>query len=195
MLKKIIQAIFILFCLPLWGVWKCISLVGDKDNSIQGVSQLLSLFPGKFGSLLRAAFYRLAFNNTSQDSVIEIFTTFSHSGASFKKHFYVGVSCNIGWIKAEEDVRIGAFAYIGSGRNQHNFEDPDTPIRLQGGEKVCINLGRDCWIGVRSCVYADVGEGSIVSPGSIVTKPVPPFCIVGGNPAKVIGKREKPTNL
>ena len=33
------------------------------------------------------------------------------------------------------------------------------------------------------------GQGAIIGAGSIVTKPVDPFSIVGGNPAKVIGER------
>lgn len=191
MLKKIVQTFFLLLAILPWLWCKCVSTLKDKDNSIQGMSQFMSLFPGRFGSLLRAAFYKLVLRDTSQDSVIEFLTTFSHSNARFGKHFYTGIGCNIGWIDADDDVRIGAFAYIASGRNQHNFDDPDTPIRLQDGERVCIRLGRDCWVGVHSCVYADVGEGSIVSPHSVVTKPVPPFTIVGGNPARVMGKREK----
>lgn len=189
-MKKIVQSVFIVLAVMPWLVWKCVYALGDRENSIQGVSQFLSLFPGKFGALLRAAFYRLAFANCSQDSVIEFLTTFSHSGARFGKHFYVGIGANIGWIEAEDDVRIGAHAYIASGRNQHNFDDPAAPIRMQGGERVCVRLGRDCWVGVGSCVYADVGEGSIVSPHSVVVKPVPPYTIVGGNPARIMGKRE-----
>ncbi len=190
MLKKAVQSFFILLALPPWLFWKCVFLSGDKDNSIQGVSQFLSLFPGKFGSLLRAAFYRMAFTNTSQDSVIEFLTTFSHSGARFGKHFYAGIGCNIGLIDADDDVMIGAYAYIASGKKQHFFDDPDVPIRLQGGERVRVRLGKDCWVGAGSCVFADVGEGSIVAPHSVVTKPVPPYTIVAGIPAAVIRKRE-----
>lgn len=190
MLKKLAQALFLLFALPPWLWWKCVSAIGNRDNSVQGVSQFLSLFPGKPGSLLRAAFYRLAFADTSQDSVIEFLATFSHSGARFGKHFYAGIGCNIGLIEADDDVMIGAYAYIASGRRQHYFEDPDTPIRLQGGERVRVRLGRDCWIGACSCVFADVGEGSIVAPNSVVIAPVPPFVVVGGAPARVLRPRK-----
>ena len=35
-----------------------------------------------------------------------------------------------------------------------------------------------------------MGEGAIVASGAVVTKDVPPYAIVGGVPAKVIGQRE-----
>jgi len=50
----------------------------------------------------------------------------------------------------------------------------------------------DVWIGARSVILPSVksiGKGAIIGAGSIVTKPVDPFSIVGGNPAKVIGER------
>lgn len=49
-------------------------------------------------------------------------------------------------------------------------------------------IGRRCFIGARSIILPgiEVGDGSIVAAGSVVTKNVPPGCIVAGNPATVI---------
>jgi len=41
-----------------------------------------------------------------------------------------------------------------------------------------------------SIIMANIGRGAVVLPGSVVVHDVPPFTIVGGNPAKEIGKRE-----
>lgn len=54
-----------------------------------------------------------------------------------------------------------------------------------------IIIGNDCWIGSQVLIKGGVkiGDGSVVASGSVVTKDVPPYAIVGGNPAKIIRMR------
>lgn len=54
-----------------------------------------------------------------------------------------------------------------------------------------IIIEEDVWVGSNSVILSGVkiGRGSIVGAGSVVTKDVPPYSIVGGNPAKVIKMR------
>jgi lipopolysaccharide transport system ATP-binding protein len=49
-----------------------------------------------------------------------------------------------------------------------------------------ITIGSDVWIGAKSTIMSGVriGHGSIVAAGSLVTKDVEPYSVVGGNPAK-----------
>jgi acetyltransferase-like isoleucine patch superfamily enzyme len=51
-----------------------------------------------------------------------------------------------------------------------------------------VIIGNKAWVGVRSLILKGVtiGEGGVVAAGSVVTKDVPAWTIVGGNPAKVI---------
>ena len=55
-------------------------------------------------------------------------------------------------------------------------------------KKVNTKIGRDCLIGVHSIILPGVtiGDSVLVGAGSVVTKDVPPNCMVVGNPAKVI---------
>lgn len=49
------------------------------------------------------------------------------------------------------------------------------------------------WIGVGATILQGVtiGEGAVVAAGAVVTKDVDPYIVVGGSPAKVIGKRNE----
>lgn len=51
-----------------------------------------------------------------------------------------------------------------------------------------VTICNKSWIGMRSVILkgVEIGEGAIVAAGSVVTKSVPPWTIVGGNPARVI---------
>ena len=54
-----------------------------------------------------------------------------------------------------------------------------------------ITIGPQAWIGARAIVLpgVTVGEGAVVAAGAVVTKDVPPWTVVAGNPAREVKKR------
>lgn len=54
-----------------------------------------------------------------------------------------------------------------------------------------VVVGNDVWICDRASIIAGVtiGDGAVVAAGSVVVKDVPPYAVVGGNPAKIIRYR------
>lgn len=54
-----------------------------------------------------------------------------------------------------------------------------------------IVIGNDVWIGANACIMPGVkiGDGSVIGAGAIVTKDVPPFAVVAGNPARILKYR------
>ena len=63
--------------------------------------------------------------------------------------------------------------------------------------RIQVIIGNDCWIGFGASIIAGVciGDGAVVLANATVTKDVPPFAIVGGVPAKVVGKRYDDTTI
>lgn len=58
-------------------------------------------------------------------------------------------------------------------------------------------VGNDVWIGYRVTVMPGVriGDGAVVAAMSVVTEDVPPYAVVGGNPAKVLRYRFEPDTV
>lgn len=70
----------------------------------------------------------------------------------------------------------------------HNFEDVLTTINQQGVKTDQIIIENNVWIGANSTILAGVhiGEHVVVGAGSVVTKDIPPYCVVVGNPARIV---------
>ena len=73
----------------------------------------------------------------------------------------------------------------------HIFDDRERPMIDQGVKRSFVKIEDDCWIASNAVILSGVtiGRGSVVAAGSIVTKDVPPYSVVGGNPAKLIKSR------
>lgn len=93
-------------------------------------------------------------------------------------------------------VRIGNYVMMGPdvmmiARN-HRFSRTDIPMCQQGKEDPKpVEIEDDVWIGARAILLpgVTVGQGAIVGAGSVVTKSVPPYAIVAGNPARLVRSR------
>jgi acetyltransferase-like isoleucine patch superfamily enzyme len=64
-------------------------------------------------------------------------------------------------------------------------------IKSEIVSKGSVEIGHDVWIGVNVTIMSGVkiGNGAVIGAGSVVTKAVPAFAIVGGNPGKIIKYR------
>ncbi len=119
---------------------------------------------------------------------------------------YIGANCYI-------DGNIGRFTSISSdvqcNLGSHPYKYPyvsTSPMFFsllkQTGEtfatkqmfqeiKPPIQIGNDCWVGQRVFIVGgvNIGDGAVILAGAVVVKNVPPYAIVGGVPAKIIGYR------
>lgn len=124
-------------------------------------------------------------------------------GSTFDRHSFCGYDCTI------LHANIGAFCSIAGrvavGGAHHPIEYVSTsPVFLSHRDSVKAkfarheylpvlhtSIGSDVWIGEGCFIKAGVriGHGAVVGMGSVVTKDVPDYAIVAGNPAKLIRMR------
>jgi acetyltransferase-like isoleucine patch superfamily enzyme len=120
---------------------------------------------------------------------VEFGTLMSRTAARLEKNVYVGPNCNLGWVHIGRDTLLASSVVIPSGPNTHGIDDPNRPIREQPGSLREVRIGEGCWIGSHAVVLADIGDGTVVAAGSVVTTELPAGVIAGGVPAKVLRGR------
>ena len=90
----------------------------------------------------------------------------------------------------EHDVLLGPSVLVTD--HSHGFSDVTVPIHAQvlssGGT---VRIEQNCWLGHGSavvCTSGDlvVGRNSVVGANSVVTRSVPAFSVVAGNPARIV---------
>jgi acetyltransferase-like isoleucine patch superfamily enzyme len=109
------------------------------------------------------------------------------NNSSIGPYAYIGCS---GYIEIGDNVMMSPRVSIYS--ENHVFADTAIPMIEQGVRRSFVKIEDDCWLASNSVILAGVtiGKGSVVAAGSIVTKDVPPYSIVGGNPARIIKYRK-----
>ena len=108
----------------------------------------------------------------------------------------IGYRAFLGSVIIGKDVMMGPDVIIVS-RN-HVTRRTDIPMRLQGGdEEKPVSIADDVWIGARVIILPgiNVGHGVIIAADSAVTRDIPDYAVVAGNPAKVIKMRNMNNEL
>lgn len=131
-------------------------------------------------------------------STIESFSVVNNGvgDVSIGEHCTVGIgSVVIGPVSIGSDVIIAQHVVM-SGLN-HVYEDVTLPIHRQPVTTRPIVIEEECWIGANAVITAGVtiGKHSVVAGGSVVTKDVPPYSVVGGNPARVLKQYDATSGL
>jgi acetyltransferase-like isoleucine patch superfamily enzyme len=156
------------------------------------LTEMLSQIPFAFGWKLRRAAYARILPQMGRDVVLHHGVTIEDERTTFGEDIWISVGTYIDYAIIEDHVLVGQNVVILSGKNHHDIQRIDIPIKLQGNpRKDPVKIGRGAWIGANATVMAEVGHDAIVGAGSVVTKPVPPFAVVAGNPAKILKMRNE----
>lgn len=144
---------------------------------------------GRFGHAIRRTLSRKLFKVMGDNVIIGTRVQFG-SGVNVE----IGSGSNIGrssWISNDtvfgENVMTGPEIVILS--YNHGTETDGTPFNQQGyTSRSPVIVGNNVWIGTRAILLpgAMVGSNAVIGAGAVVTKDVPPFSVVAGNPARIV---------
>lgn len=187
------------------------AIVTELESWLEGV---LRYAPGRMGNALRYKYYKRRLRACGGHIHIDVGIVIKGmDNIQLGTHLRIGQNTHMSAIKGGF-LRIGD--YVGINRNaminasyegtihigdhclistnvvirssSHGYDRTDVPIRSQGhiGGKIIIE--DDVWIGANAVVLpnVEIGKGTIVAAGAVVTRSFPPYSIVAGVPAKVV---------
>ena len=155
-----------------------------------------SLFPGAIGMAIRQRYFSKRLGSCGKNLRVA-----NNVKIASPHSLFIGNNVGIGvgaYITAGGKVTIGDYVGIGPDAKiwsvNHIYKDPTRPWRYQGSESKAVRIEDDVWVAASSIIKPGVtiGKGAIVSAGTVLSKSIPPFAIVAGNPGRVVGWRLEP---
>jgi acetyltransferase-like isoleucine patch superfamily enzyme len=149
--------------------------------------------PGLEGMLVRWLLYRCLLQEGRAFVLLYPGVYLTHCyGIRFGKHCSINTGALLdgrGGIAIGNSVMIGPYAVIVS--SGHQFKQGDGPMASLDHELSPVVIEDDVWIGAHTFVRGGVqiGRGAVIAAGAVVVEDVSENQIVGGVPAKAIGKR------
>lgn len=151
---------------------------------------------GNFGRWLRGKCARHLFAECTCEEINIEQGAYVGNGRNFYVFGDAGIgrnfSCHNRIVTIQGKLMMGEdVLFLGGG---HKFDNPDVLIGTEGDMPDSpLEIGYDVWIGARVIVLPGckkIGAHSIIGAGAVVTKDVPDYAIVGGNPARILKMRK-----
>jgi serine acetyltransferase len=149
-------------------------------------SIVVAHIPFYVGEQVRYIYYRATLRRLGSRVTFKFGSFCQHRDSSIGDRVVIGYYNALGLVSIGNDVSMGGFVNITSGRHQHAIDDPTRRINQQPGRAEVVHIGSDVWIGSNCVISADIGNRCVIGSGSTVVKPVPDHSIYAGNPARLI---------
>ena len=165
-----------------------ISGFGQIGSLFSFFSQTVSLVPGLPGDYLRVAYHVMTLDDCPYHCRISFGTFFAQSSVRLGRGVYIGAYCVIASCTIGQRTQIASHVQIFGGGQQHSRDEEGRILGADEATFVSVLIGEDCWIGASAIVMAEVGPGTTIGAGAVVSRPIPAGVVAVGNPARVVGQ-------
>jgi acetyltransferase-like isoleucine patch superfamily enzyme len=148
--------------------------------------QMLALVPGYPGMYLRRGYYWWTLERCSLRVFVGFGAYFSHRAVAAEDHVYLGSYAVCGSADLGRWALIGSRTSILSGGSLHSLDHEGRWLPSDRRRVVRVRIGAHAWIGEGAIIMANIGRGSMVAAGSVVSSDVRDRIMVGGNPARYV---------
>jgi virginiamycin A acetyltransferase len=180
-LKAVVNWLFVVLALPA----ALLAGFGHFKIGFDTFAQLFSLVPGVIGVFARRAYYFLTLESCSLRCIMPFGVFCTHHDTIIEDHVVFGANAIVGRVHIGHHTFISGNVQTLSGRRLH-ARDADGNFIVQKGPVSKVSIGANAWIGTSAIIMANVGEGTTIGAGAVVTKDIPPRVVAVGIPATVI---------
>lgn len=152
---------------------------------------------------------KVGYLSYAKNSTFEGFNTLNNyvtlNSVKLGKYTYISTNTKIQYATIGKFCSVGPDCKIGLGKHPSNIFVSTHPVFFSSAkqaqitfvdknyfdESAPISIGNDVWVGANSIILdgVKIEDGAIIAVGSVVTKNIPAYAIVGGVPAKIIKYR------
>jgi len=166
--------------------WLEKKIIPRSEVIFQFWSHIAALLPGLLGIISRRAFYAMTLNHCSLNSHIGFGSMFTHRNVIVEDNVYMGNYAICGTAILRKRTIIASRVSITSGKHLHRKDSQGHWTATSPNDMVVVEIGPDAWIGEGAIIMSNVGKGSLVGAGAVVTKKVHNNVVAAGNPAAII---------
>lgn len=155
-------------------------------------------FKRKVNLICGEEYFQIGFGTIFRKQVV-LTAIDSYGNEKFNPIVIIGNNCDFGdylhltcinKINIGNNVLTGRWVTISD--NGHGNTDPNSLQIAPSNRKIVskgpIEIGNNVWIGDKATILSgvNIGDGAVIAANAVVTKDVPPYTVVAGNPAKLI---------
>ncbi len=188
MIKRLAKSIVHAVALVLTAPAALLSGFGRIETVFTFFAQSFAMVPGLPGDYLRTSYYVLTLRECHLNCRISFGTFIAQSATWIGSGVYIGAYCVIGSSKIGGRTQIASHVQVLSGKYQHERDEQGHILGADTKTFLPICIGENCWLGASTVIMADVGSGTTIGAGSVVTRPIPEGVVAVGSPAQVVKK-------